>query len=98
MSELNLGSGGSPARYPNPISGAIPMGRVLYKDTTTEFPRAAFPGLYWSPASYVERVTDHGVILDMPNGKSMLGLFAGGGVGDGDAFKGAFIDLVGPWR
>lgn len=93
-----MGSSGSPARYPNPISGAIPMGRVLYKDTTTEFPRAAFPGLYWSPALYVELVTDHGAILDVPNGKSMLGLFAGGGVSEGYAFKGAFIDLVGPWR
>lgn len=101
LAELNLdnqGAGGTPPQLPNPISGAIPMGRALYKDTTTEFPRAAFPGLYWSPAICVELVTDHGTILDMPNGKSMLGLFAGNGINDGSGYKGAFIDLIGPWR
>lgn len=99
LAELNLDNqGGTPPRLPNPISGAIPMGRVLYKDATSEFPRAAFPGLYWSPAIYVERVTDHGTILDMPNGKSMLGLWAGNAINDGFGYKGAFIDLIGPWR
>lgn len=99
VSEMNLDNNvGSPPLLPNPVNGAIPMGRVIYKDTTSEFPRATFPGLYWSPAIYVERVTDHGTILDMPNGKSMLGLFAGNGINDGSGYKGAFIDLIGPWR
>lgn len=99
LAELNLDNqGGTPLQLPNPISGAIPMGRVLYKDATSEFPRAAFPGLYWSTAIYMEWVTDHGTILDMPNGKSMLGLFVGNGVHDGSGYKGAFIDLIGPWR
>lgn len=74
------------------------MGRVLYKDAPSEFPRAAFPGLYWSAAIYMERATNHGSILDMPNGKSMLGLFAGNSINDGSGYKGAFIDLIGPWR
>lgn len=99
VSEMNLDNNvGAPPPLPNPVNGAIPMGRVIYKDTTSEFPRATFPGLYWSPAIYVERVTDHGTILDMPNGKSMLGLFAGGGINDGSGYRGAFIDLIGPWR
>lgn len=99
VSEMNLNNNvGSPPLLPNPVNGAIPMGRVIYKDTTSEFPRATFPGLYWSPAIYVERVTDHGTILDMPNGKSMLGLFAGSGINEGSGYKGAFIDLIGPWR
>lgn len=99
VSEMNLENNvGAPPLLPNPVNGAIPMGRVIYKDTTSEFPRATFPGLYWSPAIYVERVTDHGTILDMPNGKSMLGLFAGSGINDGFGYKGAFIDLIGPWR
>lgn len=99
LAELNLDNqGGTPPLLPNPISGAIPMGRVLYKDAKSEFPRATFPGLYWSPAIYVERVTDHGTILDMPNGKSMLGLWAGNAINDGFGYRGAFIDLIGPWR
>lgn len=99
LAELSLeNQGGTPPQLPNPINGAIPMGRVIYKDTTSEFPRATFPGLYWSPAIYVEQVTDHGTILDMPNGKSMLGLFAGNGIDDVSGYKGAFIDLIGPWR
>lgn len=99
LAELNLDNqGGTPLQLPNPISGAIPMGRVLYKDAPSEFPRAAFPGLYWSAAIYMERATNHGSILDMPNGKSMLGLFAGNSINDGSGYKGAFIDLIGPWR
>ena len=74
------------------------MGRVLYKDATSEFPRAAFPGLYWSAATHMERVTDYGSILDLTNGKSMLGIFAGNSVNYGSAFRGAFLDLTGPWR
>ena len=74
------------------------MGRVLYKDATTEFPRAAFPGLYWSTAIYMERATNHGSILELTSGKSMLGLFAGNLVNDSNAFRGAFLDLTGPWR
>ena len=99
LAELNLDNqGGTPLQLPNPISGAIPMGRVLYKDATSEFPRAAFPGLYWSTASYAERAIQHAAILDLTNGKSMLGLFAGNSVNDGSAFRGAFLDLIGPWR
>lgn len=74
------------------------MGRVLYKDATSEFPRAAFPGLYWSAATYMERVTDHGSIFELTNGKSLLGVWAGATVTDGSAFKGVFLDLIGPWR
>lgn len=101
LAELNLdnqGGGGAPPQLPNPISGAIPMGRVLYKDATSEFPRAAFPGLYWSTAIYMERATNHGSILELTSGKSMLGIFAGDSVNDGSAFRGAFLDLTGPWR
>lgn len=99
LAELNLDNQGStPPQLPNPISGAIPMGRVLYKDTTSEFPRAAFPGLYWSAATHMERATNHGSILDMTNGKSMLGVWASYSVYDSNAFRGAFIDLIGPWR
>lgn len=99
LAELNLDNqGGTPPQLPNPISGAIPMGRVLYKDATSEFPRAAFPGLYWSTAIYMERATNHGSILELTSGKSMLGIFAGNAVNDGGAFRGAFLDITGPWR
>lgn len=99
LAELNLDNqGATPLQLPNPISGAIPMGRVLYKDATSEFPRAAFPGLYWSTAIYMERATNHGSILELTSGKSMLGIFAGNGVNDSNAFRGAFLDLTGPWR
>ena len=74
------------------------MGRVLYKDAPTEFPRAAFPGLYWSSAAYMERVTDYGSILELTNGKSLLGVWAGSLVTDTGTFRGAFLDLIGPWR
>lgn len=99
LAELNLDNQGStPLQLPNPISGAIPMGRVLYKDATSEFPRAAFPGLYWSTAIYMERATNHGAIMELTSGKSMLGIFAGNSVNDGTAFRGAFLDITGPWR
>ena len=101
LAELNLdnqGGGGTPPQLPNPISGAIPMGRVLYKDATSEFPRAAFPGLYWSTATYMERATNHGSILELTSGKSLLGLWAGRWVNDVSEFRGAFLDLIGPWR
>ena len=99
LAELNLDNqGGTPLQLPNPISGAIPMGRVLYKDATSEFPRAAFPGLYWSTAIYMERATNHGSILELTSGKSMLGIFAGNSVNDGSAFRCAFLDITGPWR
>ena len=99
LAELNLDNqGGTPLQLPNPISGAIPMGRVLYKDATSEFPRAAFPGLYWSTAIYMERATNHGSILELTSGKSMLGIFAGSSVNYSSAFSGAFLDITGPWR
>ena len=99
LAELNLDNqGGTPLQLPNPISGAIPMGRVLYKDATSEFPRAAFPGLYWSAATNMDRATNHGSILELTNGKSLLGVWAGYSVNDGSAFRGAFLDLIGPWR
>lgn len=98
LAELNLDNQVTPPQLPNPINGSIPMGRVLYKDTTLEFPRAAFPGLYWSTAIYMERATNHGSIFELTSGKSMLGIFAGNSVNDGSAFRGAFLDITGPWR
>ena len=100
LTELNLDNqgGAAPAQLPNPISGSIPMGRVLYKDAPTEFPRAAFPGLYWSPATCMERVTNYGSILELTNGKSLLGVWAGSSVSSAGTFSGAFLDLIGPWR
>lgn len=98
FSELALDAGGAMLPLPNPISGSIPMGRVLYKDAQTEFPRAAFPGLYWSPATYMELVTNYGSILELTNGKSLLGVWAGNSVFESSAFRGAFLDLIGPWR
>lgn len=99
LAELNLDNqGGTPPQLPNPINGSIPMGRVLYKDTTSEFHRAAFPGLYWSTAIYMERATNYGSILELTNGKSLLGVWAGSLVSDTGTFGGAFLDLIGPWR
>lgn len=102
IAELNLDNsgvgGGYPPMFPNPISGAIPMGRVVYKDTRAEFPRAAFPGFYWCPARYAERVLDHGAVLQLRGGKAVVGLLAEASVYSSSNYQGAFLDIIGPWR
>lgn len=102
IAELNLDNNGGGSAYtpifPNSISGAIPMGRVIHKDVVTEFPRAAFPGLFWCPARQIERVLDHGAILQLRGGKAVVGLLASQYVNTGTDCQGAFLDIIGPWR
>lgn len=83
---------------PNPITGAIPMGRVLYHDTVTSFPRASFPGVQFGPCPRAEKLIDAHAILDMPDGRSFVSTFCSTGVNENSGLKAVFIDITGPWR
>lgn len=92
--DLNLGS---PTDLPNPITGAIPTGRVLYHDTTTSFPRASFPGVQFGPCPGAEKLIDAHAILDMPDGRSFVSTFCSTMALNSD-LKVVLIDITGPWR
>lgn len=98
--ELNLDNAGGSALHalPNPITGAIPMGRVLIKDPANAFPRAAFPGAYYCPAIGSERFVLHGDMLELSSGKTMLSGLACTAVNAGTNAFGVFLDISGPWR
>lgn len=98
--ELNIDNAGGETYtpLPNPINGAIPMGRVLYKDPTAFFPRAAFAGISYCTARKVEVVFDHGAILQLSDGRAMLGHYVGTSMSATTDHFGLFLDLSGPWR
>ena len=93
--DLNLGF---VADLPNPITGAIPMGRVLYHDTATSFPRASFPGVQFGPCPSAEKLIEAHAILDMPDGRSFVSTFCSSTVNANSGLKAVFIDITGPWR
>lgn len=97
--ELNFGnaSGASGLALPNPITGAIPMGRVMYKDSAIEFYRAAFPGLLMCPIN-VDKVVRHGEILEMPDGRAVVSHCGSNITYATSSFTGLFVDITGPWR
>jgi len=93
--DLNLGF---LTDLPNPITGAIPTGRVLYHDTTASFPRASFPGVQFGPCPSAEKLIDAHAILDMPDGRSFVSTFCLSTVNANSGLKAVLIDITGPWR
>lgn len=93
--DLNIGT---PLDLPNPITGAIPMGRVLYHDSTSSFPRASLPGVQYGPCAYAEKLIDVHTILDMPDGRSFVSAFAHSSVNADAGLKAVLLDITGPWR
>lgn len=98
--ELNLDNsgGGAETPLPNPITGAIPMGRALCRDPGASFARAAFPGAYYCPAINAERLYGQGDLIEMANGRVVLGGLVGSAVNSTLGFNGLFLDITGPWR
>lgn len=98
--ELNIDNAGGDGTIvlPNPITGAIPMGRVTYKDPGAGFARAAFAGMAYCPAAYIERVCSHGAILELSDGRAMLGHYTNSVMTSVSNHFGTFLDITGPWR
>ena len=94
-SDLNMGY---IADLPNPVTGAIPTGRVLFHDTTTSFPRASFPGVQFGPCTGAEKLIAPHEILDMPDGRSFASTLCSSSVDSNSSLKAVLFDITGPWR
>ena len=95
--ELNLGAHQSQA-LPDPVTGAIPFGKVHYRDTNASFPRAYFPGLLYCPARFAELITSPQDIIELPSGKALATAWVGDEVNATGSASLVGLDITSPWR
>lgn len=96
--ELNINFGGTNPDLPDPISGGVPMGRVLYRDNTTSFPRAYPPGVNFCPGNFGEKLFAPMTIAELHDGKAYLVTLAGQQQYSSSATSPVLFDITGPWR
>lgn len=89
---------GTPPSLPDPVTGAIPMGRCNYRDTTASWPRAYLPGVFLCEAQYGEHALQPDAIVDDVGGRALLTSWSGSQVISSSGIQLLFLDITGPWR
>lgn len=97
LCDYKMGVGTLPS-LPDPVTGAVPMGRCDYRDTTILWPRAHFPGVFLCEGMDGERVLQPGAIVDDVDGRALLASWSGSYVGASGGINLLFLDITGPWR
>ncbi|WP_431152542.1 hypothetical protein [Acidovorax facilis] len=94
--ESRFGASSDP--LPNPITGAIPLSRIGYKDTVAGFQRATFPGLLYCINPKAEALIANHQVVELPGGKAYAASFHGNQVYVSSMLNVAMLDIIGPWR
>ena len=96
--EHRTGAQSAPPSLPDPVTGAIPMGRCNYRDTASSWARAHFPGVFFCDGVNGESVLQPGAILDDVDGRVLVASWSGPAVYSSTGIKLLFLDITGPWR
>ena len=91
-------AGGTLPSLPDPVTGAIPMGRCDYRDTAASWPRAHFPGVFLCESPNGELALQPGAIVDDVDGRALLASWSGAQVYASIGINLLFLDITGPWR
>lgn len=95
---LNVGNTLGSASLPNPVSGAPYLSINVYRDTTSDYPRARLPGLLHGVNSYAELILDSLSICEVYGGKAYLVNYGNNGTNNSSGSRLVLVDITGPWR